>query len=121
MLVWAFLALGHFAEGSDPGMPTGLPWGVRMPGEMVRQHPVALYAAVIALAMTAVLSAMLKRGRGTAATALIGAGMAQFLLSFVRVPGLQGVAGLDALQIVALGMIVAGCALWMSTTMKVRT
>ena len=31
-VVWGFLALGHFAEGSDAGMATGLPWGVRMAG-----------------------------------------------------------------------------------------
>ncbi len=117
-LVWAFLALGHFAEDSDPGMPTALPWGLTMPGDMVRQHPVGVYAAVIALVLTGALYAMLKRGRGAAAVALIGAGVAQFLLSFLRVPGLQSVAGLDALQVVALGMVVVGCAL--SATIKVR-
>jgi phosphatidylglycerol:prolipoprotein diacylglycerol transferase len=117
-LVWAFLAMGHFAEGSDPGMPTALPWGVTMPGDMVRQHPVGLYAAAAALMLTAALYGMLKRRREAAAAALIGAGLAQFLLSFVRVPGFQSVAGLDALQVVALGMIVAGCGLWMSSTMK---
>jgi phosphatidylglycerol:prolipoprotein diacylglycerol transferase len=112
-LVWAFLALGHFAEDSDPGMPAALPWGVTMPGDMVRSHPVGLYAALVAAVMSAALYAMLKRRRGGAALALIGAGVAQFLLSFVRVPGLQSVAGLDALQVVALGMIVVGCGLSM--------
>jgi phosphatidylglycerol:prolipoprotein diacylglycerol transferase len=120
-LVWAFLALGHFAEDSDPGMPTALPWGVTMPGDMVRQHPVGLYAALVAAVLTATLYALSKRRRGAAAVALMGAGVAQFLLSFVRVPGLPSVAGLDALQVVALAMIVAGCALSMSATMKMRT
>jgi phosphatidylglycerol:prolipoprotein diacylglycerol transferase len=119
-LVWAFLALGHFAEDSDPGMPTAVPWGVTMPGDMVRSHPVGLYAALVAAVLTAALYGMLQRRRGSAAVALVGAGVLQFSLSFVRVPGLQSIAGLDALQVVALGMIVAGCGLWLSSTMKVR-
>ena len=24
-LIWTFLALGHFAEGSDPGLPSSFP------------------------------------------------------------------------------------------------
>src|SRR5215469_333040 len=27
-LVWAFLAIGHLAEGSDPGMITSVPWAI---------------------------------------------------------------------------------------------
>ena len=30
-LTWAFLALGHFAEGTDAGLPTTLPWGMAIP------------------------------------------------------------------------------------------
>src|SRR5437868_8189503 len=30
-LTWAFLALGHFVEGSDAGLPTTLPWGMAIP------------------------------------------------------------------------------------------
>src|ERR1700712_350527 len=30
-LIWAFLALGHFAEGTDAGLPTTLPWGLPIP------------------------------------------------------------------------------------------
>jgi phosphatidylglycerol:prolipoprotein diacylglycerol transferase len=110
MLVWAFLALGHFAEGSDPGMPTALPWGIRSAGDATPLHPVAIYTAIIALILTVVAYARMKRGH-TAAFTLIAAGVAQFLLSFLRQPGLDTIAGLDALQLVALGMIVAGCAL----------
>jgi phosphatidylglycerol:prolipoprotein diacylglycerol transferase len=105
-LCWAFLALGHFAEGSDPGLPTRLPWGLPMPGETTPLHPVAICAAVIALLITA---AMWRKP--SAALTLISAGTTQFLLSFLRQPGEPTIAGLDALQLVALGMIVAGCAL----------
>jgi len=123
-LVWAFLALGHFAEGSDPGLPTTLPIGIHMPGESAPLHPVALYAAIIALTLTASLLFALQRHRKpgeTAAIALIAIGTAQFLLSFLRQPGLEAIAGLDQLQLVALAMIVAGCALWLAawSTIKV--
>ena len=54
-LTWAFLALGHFAEGSDAGLPTTLPWGIAIPPNSLRLHPVALYAAIAAALLTAVL------------------------------------------------------------------
>jgi len=103
-LVWTFLALGHFAELSDPGLPTTLPWGVRPPGESIPLHPVAIYAAIFALLLT--IAAYRKLN---AAQTLIAAGTGQFLLSFLRQPDVETIAGLDALQFVALGMIVAGC------------
>ncbi len=109
-LVWAFLALGHYFEGSDPGMPTGLPWGVPMPGETTPLHPVAIYVAIIALMLTALAYATLKRA-STAALTLIAAGATQFLLTFVRQPRDPTIGGLDALQLVCLGMIAAGCLL----------
>ncbi len=38
-LVWAFLALGHFAEGSDPGLPTTPPLGHRHPAFRAQTPP----------------------------------------------------------------------------------
>jgi phosphatidylglycerol---prolipoprotein diacylglyceryl transferase len=99
MLAWAFLALGHLAEGSDPGL---------------RGHPVALYAAALAAFITLASLTQLRRRRPAGETAgltLIAAGVGQFLLSFIRVPGVELAAGLDVLQGVALAMIVAGAAL----------
>ena len=123
-LVWAFLALGHFAEGSDPGMPARLAaaifigvFGMPRTGQPVPLHPVTIYATVVVLVLTAVLVVLLGRRHreGTiAAIGLICAGTAQFLLSFVRQPGVETIAGLDALQFVALGMLVAGCVLWLT-------
>ncbi len=107
-LVWFFLALGHFAEGSDPGMP--FIYGIRPPGENAALHPVALYAAALALVLTIGLYARLMRRPAageTAGLALAAAGAGQFLLSFVRQPGLEQ-AGLDALQWVGVAMLVTG-------------
>jgi phosphatidylglycerol:prolipoprotein diacylglycerol transferase len=114
-LTWSFLALGHFAEGSDPGMAAT--FGVRMPGESTPLHPVAVYVALYALAITVGLLARLRRpakaGSGPAGTALamglVGAGAGQFLLGFLRQPDVSGVTTLlDPLQWVAAGMMWAG-------------
>ena len=109
-LTWAFLALGHFAEGSDPGLPTR--FGIRMPGESTPLVPVALYVAAYALILTAILIAGLRRHRRPgeiAGIALALAGAGQFLLGFVRQPELNAITSiLDPLQWVALGLILAG-------------
>ena len=110
-LIWAFLALGHFADLSDPGLATTLPWGVRPPGESTPLHPVAIYVAIFAMLLT--LAAYRKL---SAAQTLTAAGAGQFLLSFFRQPDMETVAGLDALQLVALGMVVAGCAMLATTS-----
>src|SRR5580698_7923821 len=84
-LAWAFLALGHFAEGSDAGLPTTLPWSLRIPPDRTRLHPIALYAAIAAAVLTAILYAQLKRRtqpNQTAALALAATGTIQFLLTF---------------------------------------
>jgi phosphatidylglycerol:prolipoprotein diacylglycerol transferase len=112
-LVWAFLALGHFAEGSDPGLPTALPWGMAMFPGAPRLHPVALYAAIAAVSLTVALFLQLRRRKrpgDTAAIALAAVGIVQFLLTFMRQPYIDAVASsgiLDPIQWVALGMIVA--------------
>ena len=105
-LVWTFLALGHFAELSDPGLPTQLPWGIRPPGESTPLHPVAIYVAIFAALLT--IAAYRKLN---AAQTLIAVGTGQFLLSFLRQPDSETIANLDALQLVALGMILTGCAI----------
>jgi len=113
-LIWAFLALGHFAEGSDPGLPTSLPWGLVIPPDTApRLHPVALYAALAAIVITIALLGQLSRRRypgSTAATALAAAGIAQFLLTFFRQPNPYPVLLgnlLDPIQWIALGMVFA--------------
>jgi phosphatidylglycerol:prolipoprotein diacylglycerol transferase len=106
-LAWAFLALGHLAEGTDAGLPTTLPWGIAIPPSTTRLHPVALYAAIAATVLTIVLLRQLPSRHhpgNTLALALAASGTAQFLLTFFRQPfpdsGL-----LDPIQWIALGMI----------------
>ncbi|WP_263367739.1 prolipoprotein diacylglyceryl transferase [Edaphobacter bradus] len=112
-LVWVFLALGHFAEGSDPGMITSVPWAIPSSTGLTRLHPIALYAAVLAAILTYVLFRQLPRRRNpgdTAALALASTGIVQFLLSFLRQPALFGTPLgdiLDPIQWAALGMVLA--------------
>jgi phosphatidylglycerol---prolipoprotein diacylglyceryl transferase len=111
-LIWAFLALGHFAEGSDAGLPTTLPWGMPISPGRTHLHPVALYAVLAAAILTVILLRQLQHHSqpgNTLAVALAAAGIIQFLLTFFRQPypytG-STYAILDPIQWIALGMIV---------------
>jgi len=106
-LIWTFLALGHFAEGSDAGLPTTLPWGLAIPPNTIRLHPVALYAAIAAALLTLLLLRALPHRHhpgDTFALALATSGAIQFLLTFVRQPFPDSTL-LDPIQWIALGMI----------------
>ncbi|MCU1248760.1 MAG: hypothetical protein JWQ49_1789 [Edaphobacter sp.] len=106
-LIWAFLALAHFAEGTDAGLPTTLSWGIAIPPSATRLHPVALYAAIAAALLTLFLLRRLPHRRhpgDTVALALALSGTAQFLLTFVRQP-FPDSSLLDPIQWIALGMI----------------
>ncbi len=118
-LVWAFLAVGHFAEGSDLGLPTASWIGIALPGTTTRMIPVALFAAALALGSTWFLLWSLRRDRTpgrTFALAMALTGIGQFVLSFWREPA-EGVFGdaLDPLQWVAIGMMAVGVGFWIST------
>jgi phosphatidylglycerol:prolipoprotein diacylglycerol transferase len=110
-LAWTFLALGHFAEGRDPGLPSHLPWALRIPPDPTPLHPVPLYAALAAALITIVLLRQLPHRRhpgDIAALALAATGTTQFLLTFVRQPESYPVPLgnlLDPIQWVSLGMI----------------
>jgi phosphatidylglycerol:prolipoprotein diacylglycerol transferase len=110
-LAWAFLAIGHFAEGTDAGLPTTLPWGMRIPPAATPLHPVTLYAALGAAVLTTILLRQLRHLRrpgDTFALALAATGTMQFLLSFFRQPYPYLVPNpklLDPIQWIALGMI----------------
>ena len=106
-LIWAFLALGHFAEGTDAGLPTTLPWSMPIPPGTTRLHPVALYAAIAASLLTVILLRQLPHRRHPGdifALALATSGTAQFLLTFFRQP-FPDSSLLDPIQWIALGMI----------------
>ncbi len=112
-LVWAFLSLGHLAEGSDPGMITTVPWAIPSSTGLSRLHPIALYAATLALPLTLILLRHLRHSTypgDTAALAFASVGVIQFLLSFFRQPALFGTPFaeiLDPIQWAALTMILA--------------
>lgn len=113
-LIWAFLALGHFAEGSDAGLPTTLPWGLAMPpSDFPKLHPVALYAVIAAFIITTALLVVLRsrlRPGSVVATALAATGVAQFGLTFFRQPYEYAEPMgklLDPIQWIAVAMIVA--------------
>ena len=121
-LVWGFLALGHQAEGSDPGLISALPWSVLSPTGGARLHPVAIYAALCAAAITLAVFRYLARrprhGRATA-LALAASGTAQFLITFLRHPSFDEApltSILDPIQWVSLGMIVAAAMLFVQST-----
>jgi phosphatidylglycerol---prolipoprotein diacylglyceryl transferase len=110
-LAWVFLALGHFAEGSDAGVPSTLPWALATPPDRTPLHPVALYAALAASVITALLLQRLRRRRDTGDIFALGmalSGTVQFLLTFFRQP-YPYQSFLDPIQWIALAMIlVAG-------------
>jgi phosphatidylglycerol:prolipoprotein diacylglycerol transferase len=113
-LLAAVLALAHFVEGTDAGMPTRLPWGVSTPGDTVlgKVHPVQLYVMLAALALTACLLRSLARPHATgsvAATAFLYGGLASFLLGMITQPTeTNGDALLDPGQYAALTAAAAG-------------
>jgi phosphatidylglycerol:prolipoprotein diacylglycerol transferase len=104
----AVLAVAHFIEGTDAGMPTRLPWGVVTPGDHVlgRVQPVEIYALLLWLAIGAwSLRVLMRRGRAgeAAAWVLVLGGVAEFLLDMLRQPvESQGSAWLDPAQYVAI-------------------
>jgi phosphatidylglycerol:prolipoprotein diacylglycerol transferase len=125
-LLWAALALADAASGAGLGLPTRLPWGVlarTSPG--LRLHPVALYSALIALALCAALMHRIRRmhspGR-IAGVALIASGTASFLLDMLRLPE-QPLAHtwLDASQWISLaGIGIGSCLLTLPPQAEAR-
>lgn len=107
-LLWSFLALGHFLDSTDPGLPFS----------STHTHAVALYAAAIALVLTLFLLWTLRRphppGR-PAALALILTGLAQFLLTFLREPSPAPILALDPIQLLALTFLATGTLILAST------
>ena len=117
-LLAAVMSVGHFVEGTDAGMPTRLPWGLRTAGDSVLGpvHPVQLYEAALALALGLWFWRLLPRRRyagQVAAQALVWGGLGAFLLDFLRQPvDTYGLGSLEAGQVVALALMAIGLLLW---------
>ena len=121
-LLAGWLQVGHFFEGTDAGLPTGLPWAMVAPGDTIlgRTHPVQLYAAAAAL----LLAGWLYRRRigfpgQNAALGLGLGGAVSFLLDMLRQPrpdvwpGSETALPLDGSQIAAAAAVVAGAGFWL--------
>jgi phosphatidylglycerol:prolipoprotein diacylglycerol transferase len=114
----AALSLGHFAEGTDTGMSTSLPWGVPSPDPALgRVHPVQLYVFAAALALAAVLFVQLQRSPRAgfvAAIALVAGGILSLLLAMLTQPTQPLATGwLEPGQWIAAASVLAGAVLLM--------
>lgn len=116
-ILWAFLSQGHFVEGTDAGMPTSLPWGMKTPGDNVlgRVHPVQLYAFFVALLLCLYLMRRLKQEHRMGEVAAHGffiGGAASFLLDMIRQPvDIEAGLLLDPSQFVAIATMLVGVGL----------
>ena len=108
--------VGCFLVGDDYGRPTQLPWGVAFPRGLppttVPVHPTQLYEAGFLAVLTIVLVRWRRRGltdRALFGRYLLLAGMARFLIEFVRVNARVAL-GLTVAHWASLGMVVGGVA-----------
>ena len=113
-LLWTFLSVGRFMEGTRDGMPTQLFLGGR-DGQALRVHPVELYAAISGAVLCPVLLLILKSRPGAGRTAGFGlalAGLPLYLIDLARLPSdLVSTAWIDPAQVLAIAMIAIGCVL----------
>ena len=129
-LLAAFLELGHWADGSEAGTPTHLPWGVAVAGApgTLRLHPVALYGVGLSLALTLWLWTRLPpvslRASGASASrasapcpgevtslGLMAGGLGAFALDMLSAPP-AGARWLEPGQWIALAVMLAGALVW---------
>jgi phosphatidylglycerol---prolipoprotein diacylglyceryl transferase len=107
--------MGCFLRGDDYGVPTSLPWGIAFPKGLppttVRVHPTQLYeiagSLVIFALLVWVISPRFKREGPLMFVYAILAGIARFLVEFVRT-NKPVLLGLTQQQWIAIGMIVVG-------------
>lgn len=121
----AWLEVGHWLDGSEVGMPTALPWGVREPwsGAALHMHPVAAYGVVAAGVTAFVLwRALVRRperlGR-VAGLGLVLGGAAAFGLDMLTqpVPAIVDLL-IEPGQWVALVVMLAGAVVWVFAPMR---
>lgn len=116
-LLAAFLELGHWIDGSEPGMPLNWRWmGLDLAAPGLRLHPVALYGAVGALLLCGALllsGRRLTRPGRLAAAGLMAGGLLAFLLALLTLPtGLGERWSIEPGQVLSLAALLAGALLW---------
>ncbi|HEV2577654.1 MAG TPA: prolipoprotein diacylglyceryl transferase family protein [Acidobacteriaceae bacterium] len=114
-LLWSAISVAEAATGTENGLPTRLPWGVRTAAG-IRVHPVALYTAAAALFLCGALFSLLRRVRTpgrVASIAIVAAGVIVFLFDMLRAPEQPFGRGLlDVSQWLALASILFGVCLF---------
>lgn len=107
----AFGRTGCFLNGCCYGAPTDLPWAVYTAGAL--RHPVQLYETGFNLALYAVLHLVLRRRRPglVIAVYLLAYGAWRFAVEFLRGDDRLRAAGLDAAQLISVGLIMIGAGL----------
>ena len=120
-LLWFFLSLGRYFEGTRDGMPTQY-WTIHSSPIATRTQPVEIYTALAAFFVFFRIWGLLRKQddkpqvlAGTvAAIALVISGSLIFVLDFFHLPSdLLPNAPLDPSQIIGVAMILVGAALLM--------
>lgn len=107
----AFGRTGCFLNGCCYGAPTDLPWAVYTAEAM--RHPVQLYETVFNLTLYAVLHLVLRRQRPgqVIAVYLLAYGAWRFGIEFLRGDDRLRTGGLDAAQLISIGLVMIGAGL----------
>lgn len=113
-LLWVFLSLGHFFEGTRDGMP--LHDGSRS------IHPVEIYTAIVASFLCLILLPILRaphREGKPSAVALISSGLTVFFVDFFRLPSdLLPNSPFDPSQIIGITMILVSAVFFLRAKSK---
>ena len=108
-----FLGLAHIASGDAYGMPTSLPWGIRLWG--ATRHPTQFYETILAVAVAARIARQTRRasGNGTLFLQTIGLlALARLFVEAFRGDSATLAGGIRVAQIATLLVILT--AVWLS-------
>jgi phosphatidylglycerol:prolipoprotein diacylglycerol transferase len=113
--------IGCFLNGCCYGAPTDVPWATYVADAM--RHPVQLYEASFNFILYAVLHLLLRTARTgqVVAVYLMSYGTWRFLIEFLRGDDRLRTGGLDAAQLISLGLILIGAGLALGLRRTPRT
>ena len=101
--------IGCFLTGCCAGIPTGLPWGVAFPPEIIRRHPTQLYESTGMFLLFFLLKRMERRNPPLGAVfyyALLYYSLLRFVLEFIREDARPGPFGLSIAQWISLALVI---------------